>query len=226
MPQNKLEAIRSCLFGSIIYLYIDNFSYYHSLKSIYHTQTVVSLLHDLIIKLAFHVRFHPLQLNPHLVTSILRTRGLGLGLLWRMVDFNHQLVDQCSQKRSNTRSHYGHPPPATSGPAKIDSMFALRQSTMWGNKMGISRASGVKPLTWKHPPPNRQCRWTTEVQNLLPGWVHIRCLSPLRCQWPALLLPLRQAEDNEGWSCSCGPREPGRTAAERPCRSPGCHGSS
>lgn len=142
-----------------------------------------------------------------------------------MVDFNHQLVDQCSQKRSNTRSHYGHPPPATSGPAKIDSMFALRQLTMWGNKMGISRASGVKPLTWKHPPPNRQCRWTTEVQNLLPGWVHIRCLSPLRCQWPALLLPLRQAEDNEGWSCSCGPREPGRTAAERPCRSPGCHGS-
>lgn len=64
MPQNKLEAIRSCLFGSIIYLYIDNFSYYHSLKSIYHTQTVVSLLHDLIIKLAFHGPLPPPPAQP------------------------------------------------------------------------------------------------------------------------------------------------------------------
>lgn len=47
MPQNKFEAIRSCLFGSIMYLYIDNFSYYHSLKSIYHTQTVLFLFYTI-----------------------------------------------------------------------------------------------------------------------------------------------------------------------------------
>lgn len=35
-----------------------------------------------------------------------------------MVDFNHQLIDECSQQGPDTRSHYGHPPPTAPGPAE------------------------------------------------------------------------------------------------------------
>lgn len=166
--------------------------------------------------------FHPLQLKARLVISGLRTRALRFRLIARVVDFNHQLIDQRSQQRSNTRRHYGHPPPAASSPAKMDNMFTLIILINGEIRWEWVEQPVMKPLTWKHPLPNRQRRWTTEVQNLWPGWEHIHCLSPLRCQWPALLLPLRQAGDNEGWRCSSGLRQPRPTAAGRPCRSPGC----
>ena len=124
------------------------------------------------ILFSFYFSFH-LQLG----LSGLLIGHLWLTWTWRVVDFNHQLVDQRSQQGPGTGGHYGHPPPSIAGPAKTG---CVHSASLLSHVGGTE--AGVKLLTWKHPLPSPWSTWTVAARRPWPGWWRSRCWSPSRSQ--------------------------------------------
>lgn len=128
-------------------VHLLSFTGYHTLNSILLCSWHFLFLGIILSRGGFFAGWlHPIQLQPRLALGGLLTRGLELGRGRRMVDFDHQFVDQCSQQSSDTRSHYRNPPPASSSPAKTDGPQSTRVSIV-AQSFGATELKLVKGST-------------------------------------------------------------------------------